>query len=696
MLLLSLNNISVSFADRQLFSNASFEIYEGDRVGFVGVNGSGKTTLFRLIKGEVEPDEGTINIAGGGVPPLSNREKRIQSLQGIPESGYSSHQRTSGGVPPLSDREKRIQSLQGTGGCRIGFMEQFAFHGERSVLLFDEALTVFSGLQDMELELEELHDRIDCGDRSAQVIERQSMLNERFVQDGGLTYKSRTRSALMGLGFSEDELRLDVDALSGGQRSKLQLAKLLLSKSDLLLLDEPTNHLDMASVEWLEKFLLEYRGAYIVISHDRYFLDKVTTRTIELENRRIECYKGGYTRHLALKEEAMERRRREYDSGMKEIRRLEGIIDQQKRWNQEHNYITIASKQKSIDRIQAELVKPEESPDSLKFSFKCADGCGNDVFFARNISLGFGERQLFRGVDIDIKKGQRVFLTGANGCGKTSLFKIFMGQYASDSGEFGFGTRVKVGYFDQAQAGLTDSKTALDEVWDMYPRMTQTAVRTALGSFLFKGDDVFKRVGELSGGERARIALLKLMLSGANLLLLDEPTNHLDIASCEALENALLGYDGTLLVISHDRYLINKLADRILVLTPNGIEEINAENGWPQQDSAAHNPDSAQVHSEHSSDTRIEECIPRGGNDYKIRKERESMRRRLTTKVQRAEQEMDRLDGLIAQKTQELSELSDYKQAMELSQEIDDLRRAQEDVMAQWEESSLALEEIDT
>ena len=631
MLLLSLNNISMSFADRILFSDVSFEVYDSEKIGFVGVNGSGKTTLFKLLKGEHTPDEGNIHIAGG---------------------------------------------------VKIGFMEQFACKDSERTL-YDEALTIFSELEDTELELEELHDKIDFGDCSDETIARQSALQERFERDGGLTYKSRTASALYGLGFSESDFNLPVSVLSGGQRSKLQLAKLLLSNADLLLLDEPTNHLDIQSVEWLEHFLSDYRGAYIVISHDRYFLDKVTERTLELENRHIHDYKGNYTRYLELKAEDLERRQKVYDSTVKEIKRIEGIIDQQKRWNQAHNYVTIASKQKSIDRLEETLEKPEDAPEAIKFSFKAADGCGNDVLEVKNLALGFDGKQLFRNVNIDIKKGERVFLIGDNGCGKTSLFKVLTEQYKANNGEFRYGARVQVGYFDQAQRGLTDTKSALDEVWDAYPRMTETAVRTALAAFLFKGDDIYKLISELSGGERARIALLKLMLSGANFLLLDEPTNHLDITSCEALENALLGYDGTLFIISHDRYLINKLANRIYKLTPDGTENYigNYDVYLEKQQATA-----AVTVAEKPK--KSEQAL-----DYKQQKERESEKRKLNTKIQRAEKRIEELDQLINTKTDELSTLSDYQKAMELSQEIEQLHAEQDAAMEEWETASAALEE---
>lgn len=633
MQLLSLSNITMSFADRTLFSDVSFEVYDSEKIGFVGVNGSGKTTLFKLLNGEHTPDAGAIHISGG---------------------------------------------------VKIGFMEQFACRDSQKTL-YNEALTVFSKLDDMELELEELHDKIDMGNSSDEIIARQTALREQFERDGGLTYKSRTASALTGLGFSESDLSLPVSVLSGGQRSKLQLAKLLLSNADMLLLDEPTNHLDISSVEWLERFLSDYRGAYIVISHDRYFLDKVTQRTLELENSHIRDYNGNYTRFLELKAEDLERRRKIYDSTVKEIKRVEGIIEQQKRWNQAHNYVTIASKQKTIDRLEETLEKPEDAPEAIKFAFRAADGSGNDVLTAKNLALSFDGKQLFRNVNIEIKRGERVFLIGDNGCGKTSLFKILTEQYTADSGEFKFGARVQPGYFDQAQRGLTESKTALDEVWDAYPKMTETAVRTALAAFLFKGDDIYKHISELSGGERARVALLKLMLSGANFLLLDEPTNHLDITSCEALENALLGYDGTLFIISHDRYLINKLANRLYKLTPSGVEGYlgNYDFYIEKQQNAQ------------SIAVTEKPKLSENALDYKQRKERESERRKLNTRITRAEKRIEELDEEINAKTEALSSLSDYQKAMELSEEIEQLRSEQEQAMEEWEKAVSFLENSD-
>ncbi len=631
-MLLGLNNIEISFADRTLFSNVSFEVYEKDKIGFVGVNGSGKTTLLKLITGKLSPDMGEIVTASG---------------------------------------------------CKIGFMEQFAFKNTDKTL-FDEALTVFSELEDMELELAGIHDRIDYGDHSEETIERQTRLSEEFERNGGLVYKSKTAAALMGLGFSESDLSLKTSVLSGGQLSKLQLAKLLLSEADLLLLDEPTNHLDIVSVEWLEKFLLDYKGAYIVISHDRFFLDKVTNRTIELENQKIRCYKGNYTRFLELKKEDAERRLKEYESAMKEINRVEGIIEQQKRWNQAHNYVTIASKQKQIDRIEKTLERPEDAPEAIKFSFHCDDGCGNDVLEAKDLALSFEGKTLFKNVDLDIKKGERVFLIGANGSGKTSLFRILTGEYLPDRGSFKFGARVRFGYFDQAQRGLHEEKTAMEEIHDEYPTMTETAVRTALAAFLFKGDDVFKKISALSGGERARVAILKLMLSGANFLLLDEPTNHLDINSCEALENALLNYDGTLFIISHDRYLINKLADRVYKLSENGAKNFLGNYDYYLENNR-----------EETSVSEEKPKISESALDYKQKKERESERRKLNTKVSRLEKRIEEIDVLISEKTDELNNTEEYERTMALYTEISELQAEQETAMKEWEESLKKLEEFE-
>ncbi len=633
MIIYSANDIEMAFGADILFSGVSFDIDKNDKIGLVGMNGTGKTTLFKLMKGELEPEKGTF----------------AKSREAV-----------------------------------MGYMEQHVVR-DSTVSVYDEALSVFSRLMESETELERLHAEIDAGAATPENLEKQMRLQEKFEADGGLTYKARTASALAGMGFSAEEQKKQVSVLSGGEKSKIQLVKLLLSGANLLLLDEPTNHLDIDACEWLEKFLLEYKGAYVIISHDRYFLDKVTTKTLEIENRRMTAYKGGYTEYKRQKEENYEIAMRHYENQLEEIRRIEGIIEQQKRWNQAHNYVTIASKQKQIDRLREELVKPMGKPKTLHFRFECRESSGNEVLQANALAKRFDGKYVFRSASLDIRKNERVFLMGGNGCGKTTLFRILTKEYSADEGVFRLGAGVKIGYFDQIQTGLTDTKTVLDEVWDCYPKMSQTEVRTALGSFLFFGDDVFKKISCLSGGEKAKVALLKLMLSGCNLLLLDEPTNHLDITSREALEAAIEAYTGTLFVISHDRYLINKAATRLCMMTENGIEAI--DGGYDDYIALKERIDGEKTAAAKPEKPKI--------NDYKQRKERESEIRKLKTRISRAEAEIDRLDGEIAEINRMLSlpeHSSDFEKITELTTKLGELQEEYDRQLSEWEQAGDLLE----
>ena len=557
---------------------------------------------------------------------------------------------------------------------------------DSNITLYDEVLEIFRPLIDAENELADIAVAIDTGDHSEQTLSRQMQLQERFEREGGLTYKSMTCSALVGLGFSEDDFNKPISVMSGGQKSKAQLAKLLLSGSNILLLDEPTNHLDITACEWLEKFLTEYKGAYIVISHDRYFLDKVTDTTFEMENRTLREYKGNYTRYLELKAEAREAQQRVYDRTVKEINRIEGIVEQQKRWGQEHNFITAASKQKQADRLKETLEKPEDLPEAIKFTFRAKEGGANDVLIAKGLSKSFDGTAVFTNAELDIKKNTTTFILGENGCGKTTLLKILTGEYQADSGEYKFGNNIQFGYYDQAQTDLDPSKTVIDEVWDRYPGMTQTQVRSALAQFLFKGDDVFKNVGKLSGGEKARVSLLKLMLSKANMLLLDEPTNHLDIHSREALENALASYGGTLLIVSHDRYLINKLADRIVWLGKTGT--VNIDGNYDRYIELKE----AKAQSEQAVQVKAAEGKK---NDYKERKERESTLRKLSGALKRCEQSIDEVGLKTAELAQQMSQpeiATDYEKTSALAQEIEALKEKEEALTAEWMELSEQIE----
>lgn len=622
---LSVHNLYKSFVDRVLFENMSFEIEKGDRVGFIGANGVGKTTLFRIINGELAPDSGQV---------------------------FTSSETT------------------------VGYMEQHACtHPERSV--YDELISGFQHLIDMETEIEKINALVET-EPTSENIERQTALIERFESLGGLTYKSRTRSALMGFGFLENMFDMPTGKLSGGQRSKLSLLKLLLSQSNFLLLDEPTNHLDIASVSWLESFIRDFKGSMLIVSHDRYFLDSVTNKTIELEHKKTMMYKGNYTEFKAKKQAYLDSLKNKYENDIKEIKRIEGIVEQQKRWGRERNFITAASKQKEADRIKAQLVTPDSELETLHMRFEPKRESGTDVLIGTGLSKSFGEKRLFSNLDFHIRKGERVFVIGDNGCGKTTLFNILLGKTACDSGMIDFGAQVDVGYFDQMQNNLDLSKTALEEVWDSFPNMTETKVRTCLGSFLFKGDEVFKPLQKMSGGERARVSLLKLMLGGYNFLLLDEPTNHLDSASREQLENTLSEYEGTMLIISHDRYFINRLATRVLKLDKNGFTQYLGNYDYYLEKSAEP--------VQQKSETPAQEKKP---NDYQLEKQQRARERKRQNDIKKLEQLIDKLDSEIDELNRQLqsSEVAaDFERLMELTTQLEQKQDEQERAYDEWAE----------
>ncbi|MEE0914378.1 MAG: ATP-binding cassette domain-containing protein [Ruminococcus sp.] len=629
---LSVRNLTMTFVERNLFTDVSFDIESNDKVGFIGANGVGKTTLFRILNGEISPASGTIAF------------------------------------------EKNT---------KVGYMEQHACNNPR-IDVYSELLSVFDYLKDIEQEISDVTNAIDNKSGNLdELVEKQTHLIESYENLGGLTYKSRTRSALLGLGFSESDFEMPVGNLSGGQRSKLCLAKLLLSRSNMLLLDEPTNHLDIGSVNWLEGFLRDFKGSMIIISHDRYFLDSVTNKTIELEHCKTMCYKGSYSEFVKKKEAYNESLKNKYENDLKEIKRIEGIVEQQKRWGRERNFITAESKQKEADRIKAQLVAPESELETMHMHFEPKCESGNDVLMCRGLEKSFDEKHLFKNVDIHIRKGERVFILGGNGCGKTTLFRILMGKCPQDRGEYDYGANVMVGYFDQMQQNLDLSKTAIDEVWDTFPNMTQTEVRSAMASFLFKGDEVFKPLSKMSGGERARISLLKLMLKGSNFLLLDEPTNHLDASSREELEKTLREYGGTLLIISHDRYFINKLADRVLVLSENGVKEYLGNYDYYLEHSKT------EIGENVSQSASAKKEKPQ--NDYFLQKQKQSEERKRQTKIKKAEEAIERLDLEIEEIQQLLSSdevAADYEKLIELTNKLEQLQSEQEEQYQIWEELS--------
>lgn len=635
MPLLAVNNLKKSFVTRLLFEGVSFEVSEGDHIGFIGVNGCGKSTLFAILEGRESYDEGSVAFGHGTV------------------LGSTSQAVAEGDVP-----------------------------------LYDYVLQVFAPLIALESELERVNAEL-LNSTDQKLIERQHTLRERYEDEGGLTFRARTRSALIGLGFTEAELTKSIGLFSGGQRNKAQLARVLLSGANLLLLDEPTNHLDIRSIEWLEDFLSSYRGAFIVISHDRYFLDRVTNRTIELKDNRIYTSKGNYSRHMELRSTERELQMRRYLRTKKEIKRIEGMVEQQKRWGQEHNFVTAAHKQKAADRLKETLVEPEKDPASIHFTFSAKEGGGNDAAVAKELSKSYGTHEVFHGVNMLVKKGEKVFILGDNGCGKTTLLNILAGRLRPTSGTYYLGAHTEAAYYEQTMTGLNKDNTVLNEVWDKYFNViSHKDIRNALGAFLFRGDDVEKRIGMLSGGELARVQLLKLMLTRANLLLLDEPTNHLDIASREALEQALDEYNGTMIIVTHDRYLVNRLADRILHMTADGLTEYIG--GYDDYLEALKNGS--------ADNDRLNAAQPSAGAvEYREKKEQRSELNRAKSAVARAEKgvasaeaELEEVNTLLARP----DIAANYVKAGELSKKANEIRLRLDKLYEEWESAENRLAEL--
>lgn len=628
MSVVSVQNLTLSFGENTLFSDVSFDVFEKDKLGFVGANGAGKTSLFKIITGDYTADSGACFLG------------------------------------------KNV---------KVGYMAQHSCSENRTV--YNELISVFDDLIEMEKQLERIADEL-IHNPSDELIAKQDMLTNQFQANGGLTYKSLTRSSLIGLGFTEAEFDMSTSKLSGGQKSKLILAKLLLSKADLLLLDEPTNHLDISAVEWLEDFLASFSGAFIVISHDRYFLDKITNKTIELENKKLRSYKGNYSEFLVKKEAEQKAIAEKYENDLKEIERLESIVAQQRQWNREKNIKTAESKEKAIERIKAQMVVPDAKVQKIRFDFtpKCVSG--EDVLDAAELSKSFDGKMIFENVSFSVKKGERLFLLGDNGCGKTTLLKILMKDYHADSGSFKFGANLFTGYFDQVQAKLDLNKTAIDEVWSAFPALTETMVRNALAAFLFKGDDVYKLLSNCSGGERARIALLKLMLGKFNFLLLDEPTNHLDTFSREELENTLLNYSGTMLIVSHDRYFINKLATSVLELKKDGIVRYDGNYNYYLE--------KRKVEQE-----EIVKEKPVKVNDYKLKKERASNLRKLKTKISRIEADIESAEEKAALLEEDIASNPPYEKLMEITEQLHNVNLEKDRLYEEWEQLSFELSELE-
>ncbi|HWR60581.1 MAG TPA: ABC-F family ATP-binding cassette domain-containing protein [Clostridia bacterium] len=636
-MILSCKDIRKSYGIDVIIEGITFTVQENDKVGIVGVNGAGKSTLFKIIAGNLEKDEGDIFIG------------------------------------------KNI---------RIGYMSQdFSFESDNTI--WDEMLTVFTPLIEMEKSINELEQKISrlgtsaAGGPAEALLGAYANLQEEFKNKNGFGYKSLIKGVLKGLGFDAEDYDKPVSILSGGQKTRVALGKVLLQDFNLLLLDEPTNYLDIQSVEWLEEYLKNNKCSTLIISHDRYFLDMVTNRIFEIENRTLREYNGNYSSYIEKKQQLMEMQLKDYAEQQKEITRQEAIIARFRQYNREKSIKQAESREKALERME-KLEKPDAPPKNIGFKFEPGVRSGNDVLAVENLSKAF-EQQLFRDSSFEVKRGERAALLGPNGIGKTTLLKIIAGMLKADSGSVRLGTNVIIGYYDQEQESLDYGSTVIDEIWDEYPQLNQSELRTKLAAFLFQGEDVFKEIQKLSGGERSRIALLKLMLSKSNFLLMDEPTNHLDILSKEVLENALCNYTGTVLLVSHDRYFLNKVATKIIELKQDNCIQYNGNYSYYIYKRNQLESQAAELQAENYEE------ITANKNDWLKQKEEKSNLRRQQKRLELVEAEISQAEDRIKEITSlmETPEIfSDHVKCQTLHEEQEQLKERLDSLYDEWSELS--------
>lgn len=647
-MILSCSNISKSFGDNNILKHISFHIEEHEKAAIVGINGAGKSTLLKIMIGELAPDQGNVTLAKGSTMGYLAQHQDLEFEDTIFDALLEVKR-------PVIEMEQRLRSLE-------------------------SEMKSVSG-QELENRLAEY-----------------SRLDHQFEMANGYAYRSEIVGVLKGLGFDEEEFSKSISTLSGGQKTRVSLGKLLLTKPDILLLDEPTNHLDMESIAWLETYLKSYAGAVIIVAHDRYFLDRVVTKIVELANSAGTVFSGNYSAYSDKKAMLRDAEIRAFLNQQQEIRHQEAVIAKLKSFNREKSIRRAESREKMLDKT-IRLEKPAEVDDSMDIRLEPDVVSGNDVLTVTDLSKSFGAQQLFQHVNLEVKRGERIAVIGNNGTGKTTLLKIINQLVPADSGQIRLGSKVHIGYYDQEHQVLHMEKSLFDEIQDTYPTMNNTQIRNTLASFLFTGDDVFKLIRDLSGGERGRVSLAKLMLSDANFLLLDEPTNHLDITSKEILESALNRYTGTVLYVSHDRYFINRTATRILDLTGQSFVNYIGDYDYylekKEDVEAAHfsrlsaAAGQAANRLPESWDSGAEDAAARGRTGWKTQKEEQARLRKRQNDLKRAEDEIHRLetrdsqiDGLLA-----LEEVyTDVARLMELNQEKAAISGRLEELYIMWEQ----------
>ncbi|MBS6988118.1 MAG: ABC-F family ATP-binding cassette domain-containing protein [Streptococcus parasanguinis] len=635
MIILQANKIERSFAGEVLFDNISLQVDERDRIALVGKNGAGKSTLLKILVGEEEPTSGEIN------------KKRDLSLSYLAQ-------------------DSRFES---------------------SNTIYDEMLHVFDSLRKTEKTLRQME--LAMGEKTGADLEKlmqdYDRLSEEFRQAGGFTYEADIRAILNGFKFDESMWQMKIEELSGGQNTRLALAKMLLEKPNLLVLDEPTNHLDIETIAWLENYLVNYSGALLIVSHDRYFLDKVATITLDLTKHSLDRYVGNYSSFVEQKEQKLLTEAKNYEKQQKEIAALEDFVNR--------NLVRASttkraqSRRKQLEKMER-LDKPEAGTKSAHMTFHSDKTSGNVVLTVEEAAVGYDDQILSEPINLDIRKMNAVAIVGPNGIGKSTLIKSIVGQIPFIKGEARFGANVEVGYYDQTQSKLTPHNSVLDELWNDFKLTPEVEIRNRLGAFLFSGDDVKKTVGMLSGGERARLLLAKLSMENNNFLILDEPTNHLDIDSKEVLENALIDFDGTLLFVSHDRYFINRVATQVLELSEEGSTLYLGDYDYYLEKKAELEALAvAQAEAEPASSTEVVT-----GNDYHLQKQNQKELRKITRHIEQLEAEMEELDQKIQAITETMHSTNDAADLVQLQSDLDQLTVKQEAVMEEWAELSEQVE----